>query len=135
MKEQLKDKNEFVTTFVAITITFFSCKNVSQILCKIFSTYCFFTDDMKHKTLNKTTCRMLSASPLPTMCILVENLSNHYDCFSRLSGFPDLICKVFWINFKFSSFDYSTILLHIYTNQSRFCNYFHVEKFKNVSLA
>ena len=97
MKEQLKDKNEFVTTFVAITITFFSCKNVSQILCKIFSTCCFFTDDMKHKTLNKTTCRMLSASPLPTMCILVENLSNHYDCFSRLSGFPDLICKVFWI--------------------------------------
>ena len=54
----------------------------------------FSNDHLKHKTINKTTCTMSSA--------LVEELSNCYDYFLRLSGFPDLFGKVFLITFKFS---------------------------------
>ena len=36
------------------------------------------------------------------MCTLVEELSNFYDYFSRLSGFPDLFGKVFDFSGTFS---------------------------------
>ena len=42
------------------------------------------------------------------MGTLVEKLSNCYNYFLRLSGFPDLSGKVFLIPFKFSELDYST---------------------------
>ena len=45
------------------------------------------------------------------MCTLVEELSNCYDYFLRLSGFPDLFGKLFLITFNFSLFDFSTIFL------------------------
>ena len=91
MKGQKKDESELVTKLVGIIVTI-----------KIFATQCFFTDHLKHKTVNKTTCRTPSASPRETMCTLVEELSNCYKNFSRLSGFPDVFDKVFLITFKFS---------------------------------
>ena len=42
------------------------------------------------------------------MCTLVEELSNCYDSFWVLSGFPDLLGKVFLITLKLSLFDFST---------------------------
>ena len=44
------------------------------------------------------------------MDTLVEKLSNCHDYFSWLSGFPDFSGKVLATTFKFSSFDYSTML-------------------------
>ena len=41
----------------------FSYKNFSQIPCKIYATQCFFTDHLKHKTVNIMTCRTPSADP------------------------------------------------------------------------
>ena len=34
--------------------------------CKIFSIQCFFTDHLKHSTVNKTTCRTPSGDPCRT---------------------------------------------------------------------
>ena len=47
----------------------------------------------------------------PTMCTLVEELSNCFDYFLRLSGFHDLFGKLFLITFEFYSFDFSTTFL------------------------
>ena len=63
MKVQIRDKSEFVAKFVGIIVAIFSCKNISQIPCKIFTTQCFCTDRLKHKTVNKTTCRTPSGNP------------------------------------------------------------------------
>ena len=53
----------------------------------------FLTDNLDHKTVNKQTQQMNALSKsLPTMTILVADLSDCYDYFARLSGFP---------NFKF----------------------------------
>ena len=69
----------------------------------------FFTNDLKDKTINKTTCRTLSVNP--------RQLCEHYlksfltlMIFLRLSGFPDLFGKVFFIIFKLSLLDILTIL-------------------------
>ena len=43
------------------------------------------------------------------MGTLVEKLSNCYNYFLRLSEFPDLSGKVFFIFYKLSKLDYSTI--------------------------
>ena len=40
----------------------------------------FFTDILKHKTVNKTTCITLNKFS-PTMCTLVQELSDCYDYF------------------------------------------------------
>ena len=45
------------------------------------------------------------------MWALVEEPSNWYDYFSRLSGFPDLFGKVFLITFKFFLFDFSSTFM------------------------
>ena len=58
MKEQKRDKSEFVTKFVGVLVTIIL---IYQIPCKIFPTQCFFTDHLKYKTLSKTTCRAPSA--------------------------------------------------------------------------
>ena len=63
MKGQKRDQNKLVTNFVAIIVTIVSYKNASQSPCKIFATQCFFTDHLKHKTVNKTTFSTLSANP------------------------------------------------------------------------
>ena len=102
-KEQKRDKSAFATKFVGIIVTVFSYKNLSEITCKIFATQCFFNDHLKHKTVNKTTCRIPSAKSSPIMCMLVEELSYCYDYFLRLSGFLNLFGKIFLITFKFSS--------------------------------
>ena len=47
----------------------------------------------------------------PTTYTYVEELSNCYDYFLRLSGFPHLFGKVFFITFKFSLFESSTAFL------------------------
>ena len=70
-------------------------KTFSQIHCEIFGTQCFFTNHLRHKSVNKTTCSTPSANPRQI------KLSNCYDYFLRLSGFPDLLDKVFVITLKF----------------------------------
>ena len=101
MKGQKRDESKLVTKFVGIILTIFSYKNLSQIPCKIFTPQCFLTNHLKHKTVNKTTCRTPSANPRQLRA-LVEELSNCYENFSRFSGSPDLFGKVFLITFKFS---------------------------------
>ena len=58
-----KNKSEFVTKLVGIIVTIILHKNVSRIANKIFATQRFCTDYLKHKNINKTTCRMPSANP------------------------------------------------------------------------
>ena len=53
---------EFVAKFEGITVTITPIKNVFQIAFKIFATKWFFTDHLKHKTINKTTYKMASAN-------------------------------------------------------------------------
>ena len=63
-KGQNRDKSDFVKNVVGIIVTIiFMQKSLSRIPCKIFATQCFFTDHLKHKTANKTICRMPSANP------------------------------------------------------------------------
>ena len=63
MKGQKRDESEPITKLVGIIVTIIFYKNFSQIPCKIFATQCFFTDHLKHKTVNIMTCRMPSANP------------------------------------------------------------------------
>ena len=78
-----------------------------NVTSKIFATQCFFADHLKHKTVNKTTCRMSSANPHQLYKHIREPF-NYYDNFLKFSGFAGLFDKVFMINFKFSSFENST---------------------------
>ena len=71
------------------------CLNITS---KIFATQCSFNDHLKHKIVNKTTCRKCLS---PTVSTLVRELFDYYDYFLRLSEFLDLFDKVFPINFKF----------------------------------
>ena len=69
----------------------------------LLHSFFFFTDHLKHKTVNKTTCRMHSAN-------LYQICANEWKSFPtpmimtpmRLSGFPNFLGKVFLITFKFS---------------------------------
>ena len=49
----------------------FYYKNASQSSFTIFARE-FFTDDWKHKTISKGTCRTPSANPNQLMCTLAE---------------------------------------------------------------
>ena len=49
-------------------------------------TQCFFTNHLKHKTVNKTTGKSIFSISSPAISTLVEELSNCYDYFLRLSG-------------------------------------------------
>ena len=60
MKGQNRDISEFITKFVEIKFMIVSYKNLSQIPYKTFATQCFFTDHLKHKLVDKPTCRMPS---------------------------------------------------------------------------
>ena len=46
------NKSDFVTKFAGIIIMFF-CKNISQTANTVFFPQFFFTDQVKHKTVNK----------------------------------------------------------------------------------
>ena len=48
---------------VKLRLRLFSYKNLSQVPGKIFTTKSFFTNHLKHKTVNKSTCRMPSVNP------------------------------------------------------------------------
>ena len=58
-------KSKFETKSVGIidTIIFIYVSFSNQIASKTFATQCFFTDYLNHETVNKTTCRTLSANP------------------------------------------------------------------------
>ena len=110
-KGQNRDKSEFVTKFAGIIVTIISYKNFSQITCKNFAKQCFFTDHLKHKTVNRTTCRMHSANLRQLRAHWLKSFPAANDYFSRLAGFPHLFVKVFLITFKFSLFESSTTFL------------------------
>ena len=59
-KCQKIDKSKFVAEFVGIFLHLFSYK-MSQIAKSLL--HCVSTDHLKHKAVNKITCRMLSAYP------------------------------------------------------------------------
>ena len=44
-----------------------SYKNISQTTSKTFAKQCFFTDHLKHTTVNETNCRATSENP-PQLC-------------------------------------------------------------------
>ena len=62
-KDKKKGQKQFCNYIWKSYLRFFLFKNASQIPCKIFATQCFFTGYLKHKTVNKTTCRTPSANP------------------------------------------------------------------------
>ena len=62
------------------------------------------------------------------MCTLVEELSNWYDYFLRLSGFPDLFSKVYLITFKFSQFDFSATLLQEQSKSNSLISFFIMQR-------
>ena len=51
-------KSQFITLFIGIEVTI----KVSQLGNEIFATQCFFTDHLKNKIVNKTTCRIPSTN-------------------------------------------------------------------------
>ena len=76
-KGQKWDKREFVTKicrnysfYIIINYSYrlLSCKNISQIPCKIFAVQCYFTDHLKRKTLHKITLRTPLVNPLQ-LCV------------------------------------------------------------------
>ena len=77
----------------------FSNQNVTQIASKIFDTQFSFTDHLKRKIVNKTTCKISKSSPNVS---ILESFSTVIISLLRLSGFPDLFAKVFLINLKCS---------------------------------
>ena len=92
-REQKRDKSKIATKFVGIIV---SCKSLSQILCKIFSTQCFFTDHSKYKMVNKTTCRTTPANP-HQLC--ANWLKSFLIAMIIFWGFQDLLIylgKYFW---------------------------------------
>ena len=86
-----RDESEFATSLQELQLQLFSCKNISQIVSKTFTTQCFFTDHLNYKILNKATCGTPSANP----CQICADQLNCYDYLSRLSGFSDLFGKLF----------------------------------------
>ena len=67
---------------------------------KGFATFCFFTDHLNHKIMNKTTCRTTTANPSQLWTHLKSFRTVDY--FSRFSGLPDLSGNIFLTTFKFS---------------------------------
>ena len=55
------DKKKFMTKFDETRVI--SYKNVSQVPCETLATHCFLTDQLKHKTVIKKSCRTSSANP------------------------------------------------------------------------
>ena len=56
-----RNKSKFLAKCVGIKVTIFQYKSISQETHEIFGTQCFLADSLKHKTINKITCRMASA--------------------------------------------------------------------------
>ena len=77
---------------------YFHIKMTLKFLVKSLPYSAFFTDHLKHKTVNKTGCTMLSAN----LRQLYAHYHNCFDNFLRLLGFSKLFAKVFLITFKFS---------------------------------
>ena len=64
-------------------------------LKELVKSQCFFTDHLKHVTVNKTACRMPSANLRTAICASVRGLYYCSNYFLRLSGSPDLFGKLF----------------------------------------
>ena len=102
MKGQRRDKNEFVTKFCrSYSYDHFLIKHSLKFVVKSFLHSVCSPITWNAKPWTKTQKSALSKSS-PTICTLVEELSNCHDYFLRLSRFPDLFGKVFLIAFKFS---------------------------------
>ena len=70
----------------------------------------FFTDHLKHKTMNKTTCGMPSADLRIVICRSVRYLCYCSNNFFRLAEFADLFGKLFLAHSRLSLRDFSTTL-------------------------
>ena len=70
----------------------------------------FFTDHLKHKTMNKTTCRMPSADLRIVICRSVRYLCYCSNYFFRLAEFTDLFGKLFLANSRLPLRDFLTTL-------------------------
>ena len=78
---------------------------------KIFGIQRSFTDHLRHKSVSKTTCRAPSANPHQLFANELKSFPAIIVIFLKLSGFSDLLGKVFLITFKFTIFDFSTTTL------------------------
>ena len=85
-KEWKRGKIQFVTKFIGINVTI-----VPQIASKIFATQCSFTDPLKDKFVNKTTCRIPSTN-YPQL----ESFSTVIFVFLGFQSFLIYLVKYFW---------------------------------------
>ena len=63
MKEQKRNESELATKLVGIIVTIIFIQKSLKFLVKTCATQCFFTDHLKHKTVNTITFRSPSANP------------------------------------------------------------------------
>ena len=63
IKGKQGNKIEFATKFVGSKNSNYTHTKISQIACKTFATQCFYTNHLKHKTVNKTICKMPPVNP------------------------------------------------------------------------
>ena len=62
MEEQKRDKSELVNKLVRIVVMIFSCEISLKFIVKSLLHSLFFTDHVKQKNANKTTCRTPSSN-------------------------------------------------------------------------
>ena len=82
--------------FWELKLRLFSYKNLSQIPCKVFPAKCFFTDHLKQKTLNKTTCRMPSANSRQLFARKFKSFLTAMIIFWGFQGLPIYMAKYLW---------------------------------------
>ena len=99
-KGQKRVKSKFVTKFIGIIVTIF-IKIPPKFLIKIFaSVFSPIHSSLETQNRKQNNLQYTLSKSSPTMCTLVEELSDCYDYFFRILGFPDIfgfILDHFWI--------------------------------------
>ena len=87
MKGQKRDKSEFVTKFVGVMVMIIDIEISLKFLVK--SLLVFFHWSLETQNLEQNNLQSALTNSSPTMCTLVEELSNNYEFFEvfRISWF------------------------------------------------
>ena len=107
MRGQKSDEGEFVTKLVGIKLDVHI--KISQIPCKIFVAHIFFTDHLKLKAPNKTSCRTPSAN---TYQLCANYLKSFLTAMIIFRGFQDFLIylpKYFKMQRDYNGYNYDTI--------------------------
>ena len=106
-KRTKKDKSKFVSKFVEIIDTnIFMQKSFSNFLWS-FCSQCFNNDHhLKHKTVNKTTCRTPSANPCQLCAHLFKSFPTTMITFWGFQDFQIYLADLFWITLNSPNFTF-----------------------------